>query len=70
MTLSIATKVKRNLAKQEKLRLELYQLRDECKHTHVAVTYKADTGNYCRGDDRYWKEIKCLDCGKCWDEDQ
>jgi len=37
-----------------------------CSHEHVIVIHKADTGNWCKSDDRYWTENTCQDCGKRW----
>lgn len=45
-------------------------LRDACKHNDTISTYKSDTGNWCRADDRYWIDHKCYDCGKQWTEDR
>ena len=39
-------------------------IQDNCKHENAEFTYGADTGNYCKADDAYWKAYKCPDCNK------
>lgn len=45
-------------------------IQDACAHPNYEKTAKSDTGNWCRGDDRYWYELKCSTCLKQWTEDQ
>lgn len=42
----------------------------ECTHPKVIVVHRADTGNWCKADDRYWTENTCQDCGKLWIEEK
>lgn len=37
-----------------------------CQHDKVITVYRADTGNWCKSDDRYWTDNTCQDCGKYW----
>lgn len=48
----------------------LQALKELCSHPNVTKTPKANTGNWCPDDDRYWYDCKCPDCGKFWMEDQ
>ena len=55
-----------------KLQGQLNQIQDECTHPSPCVTKeaKSDTGNWDKGQDRYWYNCKCHLCGKKWEEDQ
>ena len=48
----------------------LKYLQQECSHLRAVSVPRADTGNYCKADDRYWYEHSCPDCGKKWTTDQ
>lgn len=52
------------------LEQKLYDLRKECTHPRVVKKGCSDTGNWCKGDDRYWYDFTCPDCGERWTEDQ
>lgn len=56
--------------KIHKVTKELCDLQAECAHPNAVKINKADTGNWCPGDDKYWRDCKCPDCGKFWMEDQ
>jgi hypothetical protein len=45
---------------------ELAGLRINCPHASVKRTARSDTGNWDRGQDAYWDQCECLDCGKHW----
>ena len=45
-------------------------IQDKCTHPDVTKEYKANTGNYDPGCDRYWINFHCPDCDKRWREDQ
>lgn len=45
-------------------------IQDRCKHRYLEKTYKSDTGNWCKADDRYWIEYKCPECLKSWEEEK
>ena len=49
---------------------EVDEIQKNCKHLIVKTVLKADTGNYDRSQDRYWKEITCFACEKQWTEEQ
>jgi hypothetical protein len=49
---------------------EIDALREKCTHPNAKKENKADTGNYDRSQDSYWKECVCPDCGKRWMEEQ
>lgn len=49
---------------------DMNALREHCAHPNAVRIPKSDTGNWDRGQDSYWKECKCHDCGKNWTEDQ
>jgi hypothetical protein len=49
---------------------QLNALQKECKHPNAVKENKSNTGNWDRGDDCYWKDCKCPDCGRVWMEDQ
>lgn len=34
-----------------------------CPHEDVTAEYRANTGNWDAGDDSYWVDVKCNDCG-------
>lgn len=53
-----------------KLNTELKEIQNICPHTNANSYNKADVGNWCTADDRYWTEYICTDCGKQWVEDQ
>jgi hypothetical protein len=55
----------RQLAQQQ-----MTDLQAECKHPNAVKVNNSDTGNWDRGQDRYWRDCKCPDCGKVWQEDQ
>jgi len=63
--------------KAHKIQQEIVKLNDElrkhqgkCKHKKRECINKADTGNWDRNDDIYWKECYCPTCLKRWSEDQ
>lgn len=70
MVTSIKTRVDRIHNAFTKLQKDLKRLQDECTHPNVEKEYKADTGNWDRGDDSYWINFDCPDCRKRWMEDQ
>lgn len=49
---------------------QIKSIQDSCLHHGATKIPKADTGNWDRGDDRYWYECKCQLCLKQWTEDQ
>jgi hypothetical protein len=49
---------------------ELIAIQDRCTHPGAMKENKANTGNYDRSQDTYWKDCVCPDCGKRWMEDQ
>ncbi len=50
--------------------VELKVLQEECQHPMATRFNRGDTGNWDRGQDSYWVECDCPDCGKHWQEDQ
>lgn len=44
------------------------RLQDGCEHPDDSVfkVYDASTGNWDRGDDSYWANLRCYLCGKYW----
>lgn len=54
------------------LELRLSLVQKTCSHPEEFLNkeYKADTGNWCKDDDKYWISYKCDYCGKYWNEDQ
>jgi len=68
--MNIKTKIDRARVKIEKLEQEILTLQRECPHTNASKKGCSDTGNWCKGDDSYWWEFRCPDCGKYWVEDQ
>lgn len=70
MVLSVRQKVDKLYDRLNKLQKKLVELQDECTHPNVEKQYKADTGNWDRGDDSYWINFTCHDCRKRWMEDQ
>ena len=44
-------------------------IQKRCQHEDPIVVQKGDTGNYCRADDRFWKEYTCRTCGFMWSRD-
>lgn len=70
MTLTIKTKRERLGKKIAELQEQIRDLMVECTHPHLTGKYDANTGNWCSGDDSYWIDYECPDCGKVWMEDQ
>ena len=54
----------------QKIYGEIKMIQANCAHVGLTGKFKGDTGNYCKSDDSYWVEFKCLNCGKQWVEDQ
>lgn len=50
----------------EQFRKAVDNIQSNCKHENATMKYGADTGNYCKADDSYWKDYKCPDCNKQW----
>lgn len=48
---------------------EIKNLQQICGHDKVIGEYKSNTGNWCPGDDSYWIDAVCEDCGKRWSID-
>lgn len=46
------------------------ELQTLCQHPNASKKYGSDTGNWDRGQDSYWIDYNCPDCGKRWQEDQ
>jgi len=63
-------KIQRKVAslklKLEALYDQIDKVQEECVHTTVNAVYKGDSGNWDPGDDSYWIEHTCQDCGKRW----
>lgn len=57
-------------AKQWKWDTAERDLQEICQHPSATKVNKGDTGNWDRSQDSYWRECKCPDCGKQWNEDQ
>ena len=55
---------------EKKLVTRKLNLQLNCEHPFASREPKADTGNWCKDDDKYWYDCKCPDCGKVWQEDQ
>lgn len=55
---------------EKSLGIRKLNLQLECEHPFASRVPKADTGNWCPTDDKYWYDCKCPDCGKVWQEDQ
>lgn len=69
--------VTQNLIKQKMSELKEQQtaidvairnLQETCTHPNSTKHFRADTGNWCKSDDRYWVDYECPDCGKKWEE--
>lgn len=43
---------------------KIEELKNSCNHRNRIQNYTSNTGNLDPNDDVYWKNIKCLDCGK------
>jgi|GEM_PF-1842449 len=56
--------------KMAQIEQQLYNLRKDCTHPRVIKSGNSDIGNWCRGDDRYWYDFVCPDCGARWSENQ
>lgn len=65
----VKTKEKLHI-KIAQLEQKLFELRKECTHPRAAKKGNSNTGNWCKGDDRYWYDFTCPDCGARWTEDQ
>lgn len=52
-----------------KLLIAREKIVDECDHHDVEKVHKANTGNWCEQDDRYWTEFTCNVCHKRWTRD-
>jgi len=63
-------RIKKHEKEIDKLYKKIRLLQAKCKHKHVNKVPKGNTGNWCKSDDHYWYEIKCLDCDKFWTEPQ
>lgn len=48
---------------------EIIKLQETCPHNDVERTAMANTGNWCKADDAYWKDCKCRVCDYAWQED-
>ena len=68
--MKISTRISRLNVKIEKLNNLRVELQNQCPHDGLEGTMHGDSGNWVRGDDRYWVNLKCKDCGKYWTEDQ
>lgn len=59
------------LNKQKKMiELTILAIKDRCKHELFTKEACSDTGNWCSGDDKYWYQFECQDCGHRWTRDQ
>ena len=69
-----AEKMKKKVAALDKkmidLRFKQDQLMETCPHYHSSYRNRGNSGNWDRGDDYYWREYQCDDCGKRWNTDQ
>lgn len=68
--MNISQKYQKLLAKRRETEASIFQLQQECTHPEATFVHSSDTGNWCKGDDMYWKDWKCQDCGKYWREYQ
>ena len=41
-------------------------IQDNCQHNSATKTPDPDTGNWFKGDDKYWNDYKCPECNKQW----
>ncbi len=65
------TPVQKLKAKIAVLHDKITVIQTACPHPPVHVTYQYDsnTGNWDRGDDGYWTNIKCALCERRWTVD-
>lgn len=49
---------------------DIMHIQSDCEHNSTRRTHRANTGNYCRGDDIYWIDCVCLICDKHWQDSQ
>ena len=70
MVLSITEKVRKLNERQKKIDGEIKRLQEVCPHPNVTQKYGSNTGNWDRGDDYYWIDWNCPDCGKRWTTEQ
>ena len=63
------TKYQELKAEVDKLLLEIKQLQETCRHESRQLTPQSYR-DYGARNTEYWYDIKCLDCGKFWSEDQ
>lgn len=62
--MKIKTKMERLLKKQADVVEQINKVQQECPHEDVTGTYGASIGNWYVGDNDYWINAKCEDCGK------
>lgn len=62
----IAAYRKRIEKRQQKAYADLEELQVLCKHPGPTKKYGSSTGNWDLGDDRWWIDWACPDCGKKW----
>lgn len=43
---------------------KIEHIQNKCDHSNYIAKPGADTGNWCKDDDRYWVDVMCPDCGK------
>jgi FPC/CPF motif-containing protein YcgG len=44
----------------------IQEIQNNCEHVNSEFKYGADTGNYSKSDDLYWKDYFCQKCKKSW----
>ena len=56
----------------QELQDQLNTIQEQCSHPDTCVIKipRSFTGNWDKGQDRYWYNCKCHLCGKKWEEDQ
>lgn len=67
---TIKTKVQKEQDKIQKAQSKIRELQQACTHNGLRGKYGANTGNWCSGDDSYWIDFECPECGKRWREDK
>jgi len=58
------------LERRKRIDNQIKKIRETCKHPDHTLINKGNTGNFCPGDDSYWSECECKDCGAQWHQTQ
>ena len=61
---SIRVRIERLKEQIRQAEEKIEDIQAECQHIDHLYKPGADTGNWCKQDDSYWMNVRCLDCGK------